>query len=139
MKHRVLVVEDHRTIRDSMVQVLDLEGFKGIPAANGQEALDYLNAGGAVSVIVLDLVMPVMDGWAFRRAQSRDPRISNIPTILLSALEGMALEDTTPAAAIFQKPVDIPMLIATLRTLCCRPSASLEPRIPEPLPGAGHA
>ena|SRR5947209_8355495 len=118
MRNAILVVEDRRTIRDGIIQALDNEGFVGIPAANGQEALDYLNAGGGAAVIVLDLMMPVMDGWTFRRAQRTHPRIAKIPTIILSALEGDPVDGATPAAAVFQKPVDIHTLIATVRRLC---------------------
>jgi len=118
MRNAILVVEDRRAIRDGIVQALDNEGFVGIPAANGQEALDYLNAGGGAAVIVLDWMMPVMDGWTFRRAQREHPRIAKIPTIVLSALDGRPADGAAPAAAVFRKPVDIRTLIATVRTLC---------------------
>jgi CheY-like chemotaxis protein len=113
----ILVVEDHRTIREGLVQALAHEGFVGIPAANGQEALDYLKSGGNASVIVLDLTMPVMNGWTFRQQQQDDPRLANIPTIVLSGAESRPFGSDIPAA-ILQKPVDFRMLLALLNGLC---------------------
>ena len=118
MRNAILVVEDRQTIRNAIIQALDDQGFVGIPAANGQEALDYLNAGGGADVIVLDLMMPVMDGWTFRRAQRALPHIAKIPTIIVSALDGRPFDGATPAAAVFRKPVDIQALVATVRSLC---------------------
>jgi CheY-like chemotaxis protein len=117
MKRAVLVVEDHRAVREGMVEVLAHEGFVGIPAANGQEALDYLKSGGQASVIVLDLTMPVMNGWAFRQQQQGDPRLAEIPTIVLTGFESRPFDDDIPAA-ILQKPVDLRALIALLEVLC---------------------
>ena len=117
VKRSVLIVEDHRTIREGLVQALAHEGFDGIPAANGQEALDYLKAGGHASVIVLDLTMPVMNGWMFRQHQQGDPRLAHIPTIVLSGTESRPFGSDTPAA-ILQKPVDFRMLVALLEALC---------------------
>jgi CheY-like chemotaxis protein len=117
MKRAVLVVEDHRTVREGMVEALTHEGFVGIPAANGQEALDYLKSGGQASVIVLDLTMPVMNGWTFRKQQQDDPRLAGIPTIVLSGCESRPFGNDVPAA-ILQKPVDLRALIALLEVLC---------------------
>jgi CheY-like chemotaxis protein len=113
----ILVVEDRRVIREGMVRALSHEGFVGIPAANGQEALDYLKGGGEASVIVLDMTMPVMNGWAFRKEQQDDPQIATIPTIILSGLENRPVEGAVPAA-ILQKPVDIDALVTVIRSLC---------------------
>ena len=117
MNHSVLVVEDHRNIREGLVQALTHEGFVGVPAANGQEALEYLNSGGNASVIVLDLMMPVMNGWTFRQRQQDDPRLADIPTIVLSGIESRPFGSDMPAA-ILQKPVDLRMLIALVNALC---------------------
>jgi CheY-like chemotaxis protein len=117
VKRSVLIVEDHRIIREGMVQALAYEGFDGIPAANGQEALDYLRSGGHASVIVLDLTMPVMNGWMFRQQQQGDPRFAHIPTIVLSGTETRPFGSDTPAA-ILQKPVDFRMLLPLLKTFC---------------------
>jgi CheY-like chemotaxis protein len=117
MKAAILVVEDHRALREGMVRALSYEGFVGIPAANGREALDYLKGGGKASVILLDLTMPVMNGWTFRKEQQGDPQIATIPTIILSAIENHAVEGAAPAA-VFLKPVDFSALMTVIRSLC---------------------
>jgi CheY-like chemotaxis protein len=117
MRHTILVVDDHRSVRDGIVQVLDREGFVGIPAASGAEALSYLRAGGGASVILLDAVMPEMDGWTFRREQQRDPRLSRIPVVALSALDGRPV-DGLAATASLRKPVDVKELLRVVRELC---------------------
>jgi CheY-like chemotaxis protein len=117
MRESILVVDDHRLIREGMVRALSQEGFVGIPAANGREALDYLRGGGEVSVILLDLTMPVMNGWAFRKEQQGDPRIASIPTIILSGIENRPVEGAAPAA-ILQKPVNLDALLTVIRSLC---------------------
>jgi CheY-like chemotaxis protein len=114
---RILVVEDDQAVRESLADVLSEEGYEVTCAANGREALDRLHAA-APALILLDLVMPVMDGWTFRAAQRRDPRASAIPVVVLSASRG----DDAPAAALgaeafLPKPVDVGRLLGTLRRL----------------------
>src|SRR5438128_624872 len=87
MASRVLVVDDDPNLVRLMSKFLKLEGFAPVAAANGQEALTYLRGGGDASVILLDMRMPVMDGWAFRREQRQDPVIANIPIVILSGVE----------------------------------------------------
>lgn len=82
----VLVVEDEPAARVGMEQILNLAGYAAVSACNGQEALDLLRSGVPASVIVLDLMMPVMDGWAFRREQRRDPTLSHIPGLPMSPM-----------------------------------------------------
>src|SRR6185436_19724926 len=83
----VLVVEDDEGLRDMMAQLLTLEGFQTATVANGQEALAYLHTSSRPEVILLDLMMPVMDGWEFRRHQQADPDLAGVPVIVLSALD----------------------------------------------------
>jgi len=113
----VLVVDDDRDLVRLMSRYLSLEGFTPVTAANGRDALDYLQGGGAAKVILLDLRMPIMDGWAFRRAQLADPAIARIPVVVLSGVaevEGLRQLDV---AATFSKPVSLPQMIATIRRL----------------------
>src|SRR6266581_4459159 len=84
----VLIVEDDSDLREMMAQLLTLEGFQAATVANGREALEYLNSvDRQPDVILLDLMMPVMDGWEFRRRQQADPAVSDVPVIVLSALD----------------------------------------------------
>ena len=87
MPSSVLVVDDDPNLVRLMSKFLTLEGFAPVPAANGAEALNYLRGGGSASVILLDLRMPVMDGWTFRREQRGDPGLAGIPIVVLSGME----------------------------------------------------
>ena len=81
----VLIVEDDADTRDMIGRFLELEGYAVETAANGRQALDRLDAGASACVILLDLMMPVMDGWEFRRIQVGHSVLSKIPVIVLSA------------------------------------------------------
>jgi CheY-like chemotaxis protein len=79
----VLVVEDDPQLRETAVEILALGGFMATGAANGAEALTFLQKE-APKVILLDLRMPVLDGWAFLDRRAQDPVASGIPVIVLS-------------------------------------------------------
>src|SRR5689334_16095179 len=81
---RVLVVEDDEDILDSMSEILEAEGYRVDGCANGREALDRLQQRPA-DAIVLDLMMPIMDGWEFVTAKAADPSITHIPVVAISA------------------------------------------------------
>jgi len=113
----VLVVEDDVDILQALVQVLEDEGYPVRVAENGRAALVALRTNGArpPCVILLDLMMPVMDGWAFRAAQLDDPALAPIPVIVLTAdgatLERGSLLDGTRA---LKKPIDLETLLGAL-------------------------
>src|SRR5205809_8136934 len=113
----VLIVEDVSDLREMMAQLLTLEGFQSATVANGQEALKYLSGGDTPNVILLDLMMPVMDGWEFRRVQQADPLLSLVPTIVLSALDQSRAHDLKPAAFL-KKPLDFDRLLQLVREYC---------------------
>lgn len=117
MPSTVLVVDDDRDLTRLMAKFLKLEGFAAAEAGNGQEALTYLRGGGDANVILLDLRMPVMDGWAFRSEQRKDPALAAIPVVVLSGVEADHVQDLDAAAA-FQKPVSFPEVVGALRRLC---------------------
>jgi CheY-like chemotaxis protein len=112
----VLVVDDDVGVRRPMARLLGLEGFQVIEAGNGQEALTCLDAGLGIAVIVLDLRMPVMDGWTFRTRQRADPRISQIPVIVISGADTDRF-DELGAVATFEKPVSPSSVVNFLREL----------------------
>jgi len=121
LKHcPVLIVEDDEDLREMMAQLLTLEGFQAATVANGREALDYLHQSGKPDVILLDLMMPVMDGWEFRRHQQADPAIAPVPVIVLSALDQNRAA-TLDATAFLKKPLDFDRLLSLVRAHC-RPS-----------------
>ena len=120
MAASVLVVDDDPNLVRLMSKFLKLEGFSPVTAANGHEALAYLRNGGDASVILLDLRMPVMDGWTFRREQKGDPVIADIPIVILSGVETDVVHELDAAAA-FHKPVSFPEIVDVLRRLCDAP------------------
>ncbi|HXU03535.1 MAG TPA: response regulator [Polyangia bacterium] len=81
----VLVVEDDQAISTSLSEALREEGFAVTTAGNGRDALELLRAGQPPSAIILDLMMPVMDGWDFRHAQLHDPALKDIPVVVVTA------------------------------------------------------
>jgi CheY-like chemotaxis protein len=115
----VLIVEDDADLREMMAQLLSLEGFKTETAANGRDALRYLELGDTPDVILLDLMMPVMDGWEFRRRQVQDPSIASVPVVVLSALDPARAADLG-GTAFLKKPLDFDRLLELVRRFCAR-------------------
>jgi len=113
-----MIVEDDPDTREMLERFLQLEGFDVRTAANGQLALDALRSDSALCVILLDLMMPVMNGWQFRRAQAEDPRFSKIPVVVVTAAGAREDIPAIDAAAWLSKPVDFDRLLATIMPLC---------------------
>ena len=112
----ILIVEDDSDIRTFLSALLELEGFKIRQAANGHEGLKDLESEPTLpSLIILDLMMPVMDGWKFRENQIAHPEASSIPVVLMTA-EGHAPEKAAKMGAqgCIQKPVNIEHLLKTI-------------------------
>jgi CheY-like chemotaxis protein len=109
----LLIVEDEAEIRDSLSELLEKEGREIVTACDGQEALERLRELPRPCLIVLDLMMPGMNGFEFLRRQSTNPSIAGIPTIVLSGT-------TLPAGAKHQltKPVDVGRLLALVDQYC---------------------
>jgi CheY-like chemotaxis protein len=115
----VFIVEDDFDTREMLGRFLEMEGYRVETAANGRVALDRLNGGTRACVILLDLMMPVMDGWQFRREQARDAELADIPVIVVSAA-GRDRIDQIEADAYLSKPVDLDELLERV-TQYCRP------------------
>jgi CheY-like chemotaxis protein len=112
----VLIVEDDAATRDALSLILEDEGFRVTTAANGREAFDLLQGSYRPELILLDLMMPVMDGWQFRDFQRRHPSLESIPVVVLSA-DGNVRQKARAigAAGFLQKPVEIEDLLGTLQ------------------------
>ena len=89
----ILVVDDNPDTRDALRRILQIRGHPVVTARDGQEALAYLQDGGAASLIILDLYMPRIDGRLFRTAQLGDPALATIPVIVFSVAVGETLPD----------------------------------------------
>lgn len=112
----VLVVDDDRDVRDTVAEVLQDAGYAVVTAENGRAALALLRGTSRLpSVILLDLMMPTMDGWQFRTEQKKDPRLSPIPIIAFSA-RGQAGE--LDAAEWLRKPVTLDALLNVVARFC---------------------
>ena len=116
----VLIVEDDSDLREMMAQLLALEGYRAETVANGRDALDYLQKGDVPRLILLDLMMPVMDGWEFRRRQKQNPELKDVPVVVLSALDQSRAADLTDASFL-KKPLDFDRLLELVRRYCPDP------------------
>ena len=112
-KSRVLVVEDDELIRESLAPVLTDAGYQVSFAENGQEALGQLQADSSPAIILLDLKMPVMNGWEFRALQKDDPKLGLIPVVAMSA-DWSPQAAAISAQAYLRKPIESEALLGTL-------------------------
>lgn len=114
---RVLVVDDDDMIRTVLADALDAEGFQIRMAANGREALELLD-GWRPDVILLDLMMPEMDGWAFRERQLLREDVAHVPVIVLSARRDLSEQVARlAAAAVLAKPFELDVLFRVISDL----------------------
>jgi len=110
----VLVVDDDTGLRQILTKFLRFEGFTVETAANGAEALTCLQSGLRPDVILLDLRMPIMDGWAFRTAQRADEGLASIPVIVLAGADADRVAEIDPVAA-FAKPAPMDDVVKAIR------------------------
>jgi CheY-like chemotaxis protein len=113
----VFIVEDDVDTREMLEHFLETEGYAVETAANGKIALERLAGGVKPAVILLDLMMPVMDGWQFRRAQVRDSSLARIPVIVVSAA-GRERVTQIDADDYLSKPVNLDELLARVTHYC---------------------
>jgi signal transduction histidine kinase len=110
---RILLVEDDHDIRTSLESILADEGYLVQSCANGREALSELESAVAPDLIILDLMMPIMDGWQFRIHQKKDPGLAQIPVIAISA-DSSSKAAAVDAAAYLSKPFEHASLMSTI-------------------------
>ena len=123
MQPWVLVVDDDRDIRDSLLEMLEDYGYRAVGAGNGVEALDVLRAGPELpGLILLDLMMPVMDGRGFREEQLRHPAWAAIPVIVVSAYGDADAQAHALALEYMRKPLALRPLIAAVQRRCGSPA-----------------
>lgn len=117
----LLIIDDDPDVSDALGAVLQDEGYTVALAPDGQRGLDYLRAGAPPSLILLDLMMPVLDGYGFRAAQLGDPRLAPIPVLVLTAgaIDERAL--SLGAAACLRKPVLLDALLTEIERLAGPP------------------
>jgi CheY-like chemotaxis protein len=113
----VLVVEDNDDVREMMAVTLQLEGHHVRTAINGRDALEQLYRSDPPCVILLDLMMPVMNGWEFRRELERDPVLREVPVVVVSAATG-EMARRAQGVAHLPKPLDMDQLLDVVGTFC---------------------
>jgi CheY-like chemotaxis protein len=114
----ILLVEDDASIRDTLRELLEDEGYRVLGAENGVEALRQLRSC-APHVILLDLMMPVMDGWELRKELQQDSALARIPVVIVSADHMLDQKVGALAAqAYLAKPFELEALLSTIRRLC---------------------
>jgi len=118
LRPRVLIVEDDPAVRETLTEVLEDEGYCVYSAGDGAEALHVLSRIGKPSVILIDLMMPVMNGWELISALKRDERFADVPVAVVSAMA-----DKRPAEVRFiKKPINLVTLIETVEELRALPA-----------------
>jgi len=112
----VLIVDDDADVREALEELLVERGFAVITASNGAEALKLLRSMSAPpSIILLDLMMPVLDGYGFLAEQRRDPQLSGIPVAIITAGHAVDHARLGQSRPILSKPINVSQLMATLR------------------------
>jgi CheY-like chemotaxis protein len=112
----ILVIEDERDIRESLKEALEYAGFRVETVANGSEGLAVLHTKRHPCLILLDLMMPVMNGWSFSKAVAESPDLATIPLVVLSAFPA----DGVRGNGFIPKPLDLDVVIEVAERYCER-------------------
>ena len=118
MNAPIMVIDDDPLIRDSLIDVLESHGYEAITAGDGAQALKRLQSDPLPALILLDLMMPVLDGRSFLERQQCDPRIAAIPVVLLTANRETPGLDTPAVVATLRKPMELRALLDTVNRCC---------------------
>ena len=129
----VLIVEDDEDIREGLAAVLNARGFRAHVAANGQEAYDLIGrTGRRPAVILLDLMMPVMDGQGFLEHQAGNPTLDGVPVLLVTAQPPDRALQFSSVRGVVQKPLDTKALLRRLDDICLDSLPTLPIDVPSP-------
>ncbi len=119
---RILVVEDDLDIRSILSQLLVFEGYDVDEASDGAEALTMLRKDPLPALILLDLMMPIMDGWQLRAELQRDPTLSSVPVVIVSAdVRAEQEASRLRVAGLLKKPLQIEPLLELVHRICGAP------------------
>jgi CheY-like chemotaxis protein len=116
----VLVIDDDEGVRDCLTRLLEREGHAVATAADGRQALEYLHGHRPPRLILLDLAMPVMDGWEFLIQRRQYAHLRNLPVVAFSAVIDAERPDPRAlgAAEVLRKPFDLAALLEETRRHC---------------------
>jgi CheY-like chemotaxis protein len=117
--HTVVVVDDDPDLLEALAELLETHGYAVETAANGAEALAKLRGLDAPCLVLLDLMMPVMNGWEFCQRRQADDRLAKVPVVIISADEELAAHAATLSATAFlPKPIDVGRLLDMVGRHC---------------------
>lgn len=112
----ILIVEDEKDIRDTYALALEIEGYTVVCAANGKDGLDLLPRTQGPCLILLDLMMPVMNGWEFLKAMRKNDVLAVIPVVVVSAFGELAKCENIEN--ILKKPIELDTLLNIVKKYC---------------------
>lgn len=111
----ILLVEDDPDVREDLAYLLQQKGYPVLTAENGLEAFERIRETGVPSIIILDLMMPVMDGWEFRAAMLKEPQLRDIPVVLVSGVADLTQDARLLKATDYlTKPINLKRLYALI-------------------------
>ena len=114
----VLVVEDDVDTAEALSQLLEIRGYRSVVGRNGQEALDLLRSGNRPCLILLDIMMPVKNGWDVREELLADRDLAAIPIVVVTADIAAIAKATSLQVPLLPKPIDPSKLMATIERYC---------------------
>ena len=117
----ILLIDDDQDIRETLTETLLLEGYEVTAASDGQEALNFMNNGLRPSLILLDLMMPRMNGWKFLEVVKDEPEYAAIPVVVSTAMTRQS-DSVRSAAAFIKKPLDLDSLLSFVKQYCGLPT-----------------
>ncbi|HEX2222406.1 MAG TPA: response regulator [Candidatus Limnocylindria bacterium] len=118
-RHEVLVVDDEPAVRLLLSDFLEAEGYRVVTAANGLEALERFRHGDRPCFMLLDLMMPRLNGWELAHRLKSDPALDPVPFAIIASGAGLRPErDGLGAARWIGKPIDLDLLLDTLHQFC---------------------
>lgn len=117
MRHTVLLVEDEDDLREMMRDALEMNGYCVVAAEEGQAALDALDRVEHVCLVLLDLLMPGMNGWDFFAKMRARPDLARVPVVVHTSAPDQAPEGVT---SVLRKPLDLARLLSVVRQHCAQ-------------------
>jgi len=111
----ILIVDDDADIREALIDILTDHGYRVEAVRNGREALEHLRLGARPRLILLDAMMPVMDGLTFRREQLTDPQLRELPVLMISASSHSKLDaQGLGFVGVMSKPINLEQLLEVI-------------------------
>jgi CheY-like chemotaxis protein len=117
MTHTVLVVEDEEELREMMRDALELNGYQVVTAGDGQDALDKIGGIEHLCLVILDLLMPVMNGWNFVERMRQRAELTSVPVVVHSSAPA---DPPAGVTRVLQKPMNFDRLLSIVGEYCAR-------------------